>query len=145
MTHEDFALWVDAHVKATGAEARLSDLLWANRHIIDDRWHATYAEMCECTQRLIEKSLVPQFPAEHTNALHRELKQLRAENERREKSKKFQETYATPAVERLEGCEFRGVCCGGKNHPQCQEVQRRWDAMMARERSAKGATRVFGE
>lgn len=138
MTHEDFALWVDAHVKATGGEARLSDLLWANRHIVDERWHATYAEMCECTQRLIEKCLVPQFAAEHTNALHRELRAIRAESERREKSKKFQETYAAPVVERLDGCEFRGVCCGGKDYPRCQETQKRWDALMIQEGLRKG-------
>jgi hypothetical protein len=89
VTHEEFHQWVEGHVKATADDTnavRLTDLLWANRHIIVDQWQATYAEICECTDQMVEAGRVPKFPNQHTNALDQELKLLRAERKARLKT-----------------------------------------------------------
>lgn len=115
MTDAIFGQWVEAHIAATGAEpVRLTELLWANRGAILDHWHATYAELSECTQRLFENGRVPKFPNEHPNALHAELKALRAERERSAKAETFPRRYYAPG--HVEQCDCPN-CNGGELLP----------------------------
>lgn len=105
MTTEQFVEWVSDHCKYTGGNADTADLLVANRGIICSKWGATYAEMCECSQRLIESGRSPKFPNEQMNALHAQLVSLRSErltavrNERR-------------SIEIVSGCDCP-ACNGG--------------------------------
>lgn len=102
MSDRDFGEWVGAHITTTGAEpVRLTELLWANKGTILGRWDATYEELCECTQRLIEGRKVPEFPNGHTNAIGVELFALRAERARRRQT----EYNVTPLDEPIKGCD----------------------------------------
>src|SRR5688572_4516671 len=102
MSEADFDQWVRAHVTTTGAEPqRLTELLHANRHIICDKWRADFADLCICTDRLVEGRRVPEFPNEHTNAIGRELVALRAERLRAEQTR-----YSVADTgERIKGCD----------------------------------------
>ena len=86
MTNEQFTDWVRLHCQCTGAGADTAQILMANCEIILERWHATYAELCECTQRLFQDGRVPKFPADHPNALARELRIYRTERARETES-----------------------------------------------------------
>lgn len=124
MTSAEFGDWIKVHVQATGADpVRLTDLLWANFEIVEGKWHATFAELCECSERLIEAGKVPQFPAEHTNAILKELRWMREERERLRKLEQQREMYA----KRDPRCDCP-ACNGG-------EVKPAWEAAMARLRT----------
>lgn len=86
MDEKEYARWIALYIGATGFtganEDRLNEVLAANRHIFAEL-RATFPELCECTDRLVERAEVPQWPSEHTNALLRELKNLRDERTKR--------------------------------------------------------------
>ena len=116
MTDQAFGDWVNAHVTATGGDpARLTELLWANREVIVTRLAATHAELCECSQRLIEGARVPQFPSEHPNAIVRELRAYRAEQARQHST----ERNVVPMGQRVKGCDCPD-CNGGEILPSYQ-------------------------
>lgn len=118
MTDQAYGEWVNAHVTATGGEpVRLTELLWANREVIVTRLTATYPELCECTQRLIEGARVPQFPSEHPNAIVKELRAYRAELARHESTNR----NVVPAGHRLKGCDCPD-CNGGEVLPSYQRA-----------------------
>jgi hypothetical protein len=104
--------WVSNHIAATGGDAeRLSEVLWANLEIVTRKWHASYEELCECSERLIEAGRVPQFPAEHTNAIWKELCRIRDERERANKNRVQRATYAVthgPQCDCIGCAEARG-------------------------------------
>lgn len=102
MSESDFLQWVKAHVTTTGAESvRLTELLMANRHIICNQWNADFADLCICTDRLVDGGRVPEFPNQHTNALHRELIALRSERTRDAMTR-----YSVSETgERIKGCD----------------------------------------
>ena len=147
MSEDQYALWTSAHILATGAsESQLQPLLAANRDTFA-KLGATYVELCECTQRLFEDGRVPNWPAEHANALVNELKALRAEQRKSFNSGTYGAGYSLreelAQATRKDGCKFMGICCDGKKYPQCQAVQERWDALLAgeREKDARKARR----
>ena len=121
MNDKDFAAWVSAHIAATGAEvARTTEVLWANREGIVSRWRASYAEMCECTQRLFEGGHVPQFPSEHPNALYRELRAMRAEKFRESETRRNSDPMTGP----VRGCDCPS-CNGGEIKPSYEQAMNR--------------------
>lgn len=74
-----FVGWVKHHCEATGADATTARVLLASRHTIVGSWAATAGELGEVTARLVATRRVPQFPAQHTNAIYDALTELRAE------------------------------------------------------------------
>lgn len=74
-----FPEWVQNHCTATGADAKAHAALLANREAFVDRWHATPIELGEVTVRLVERGRVPKFANEHSDAVGRELNELRVE------------------------------------------------------------------
>lgn len=122
MTNEVFGDWVKAHVIATGADPeRVTELLWANRDTIVGKWEATYAELCECSQRLIEQGKVPEYPAGHTNAIKVELDALRRETKRPVRDQAFLERYR--AVGHVPGCDCPD-CNGGEVLPSYDQAKK---------------------
>lgn len=122
MTRELFEQWVNIHITATGAEpVRLAELLWANRDTIIERWHAEYAELCECSERLIERRRVPEFANEHTNAIHRELTALREEQARKKRVDSFRAVHGG----HVQGCDCPH-CNGGEILPSYEAAMDRF-------------------
>lgn len=107
MTDREYDSWVNAHIAATGGDpARIAELLHANRKILTADWRATYAELCECSDRLVSAVRVPQFPSEHTNALLVELRAIRADQQQ-----------AKPRYGKCATCDGSGLAT--IPHPQC--------------------------
>lgn len=79
MTDTEFETWVAHHCEATGADIKPATTLLANRGVFVADWRATAAELAECTRRLVAHRKVPRWANEHTDAVGRELKQLREE------------------------------------------------------------------
>lgn len=98
MTPQEYDDWIKAHIKATGFvdAARLTEMLDANFKIVNEKWNATYAELCEATDSLIEKGRIPNFPVEHMPAILGEIKAIRIEVERVAKTKAQRQAYTTP-------------------------------------------------
>lgn len=122
MTTEQFAEWVKDHCKYTGANADTAALLVANRNVICGRWSATYAEMCECSQRLIESGRSPKFANEQMNALHSELVRLRGERYAAVKSERRESSYVA-------GCDCP-ACNGGEILPAYARAMERYQAQI---------------
>ena len=74
-----FIAWAEEHCEATGGGAETMRVLLANRHIITGPpWSATRDELAEVSARLVRECRVPRWPNEHTDAIGRELRLLRA-------------------------------------------------------------------
>lgn len=121
MNEREYAEWMALHISATGADPpRLSELLAANREIVCECWNASYAEMCECSDRLVEFGRVPQWPDKHTNALKLELDVIRAEPKRLESMRSARERYGGHVA----GCDCP-YCNGGEILPAYAEARER--------------------
>lgn len=75
---DDFAVWVEHHGRATGS-VTVGATLHANRETILGHWRATVYELLEATHRLVAGGRVPNWPAEHVNAIRAEVLAYRAE------------------------------------------------------------------
>ena len=135
MSPEDFKEWVRLHCKHTGGDAATAGILVANIGTINERWNATYAEMCECTQRLIQNGRVPQFPSEHPNALYRELRAMRAEE--------FREESTRRAILPDGKCDCPR-CNGGEILPSYQNALDRLAAYLKKHGSLTGGIGIGG-
>lgn len=134
MSESDFGQWVSAHVTTTGADpVRLTELLWANRHIITEKWKADYPDLCICTDRLVEGRRVPEFPNEHTNAIGRELVALRAERARRAQTTANVDPYEGP----VKGCDCPR-CMPPNGSEQYQRVLIKFGEWLKRNKSLAG-------
>jgi hypothetical protein len=80
MTDQEYQDWMALHIRCTGGNAeQLSEFLAANRWAIIDGWRATFGELCECTDRIVARGALPDWPRDHANVLKIELDALRAE------------------------------------------------------------------
>lgn len=132
MESAEFYEWMERHVRATAASnhtEKLSEILVENEEVIFQQWKATAIELGICTDRLVGGGRIPRFPDGHMNAIKAELDNLRRENARR---KPLLDMLNNPP-DRREECNFMGICCGGVKWPDCQEVQKRWEALMLKE------------
>lgn len=123
MTEELYSQWIDAHVQAAGRgglfDTRLRDLLAANKHNFD-KYNATYAELCECSDRIIGDARVPEYLDQHTNAIIRELRFVREDAARAKRVEQQRDLYA----KRDPRCDCP-ACNGG-------EIKPSWEAAMQR-------------
>ena len=124
MTNDQFQQWVAAHIQATGADSeRVSELLWANSGNINEKWNASYEEMCEASDRLVEFGRVPAFASDHTNALKAELDTIRSDRRRAESQKFQRELYG----QHQRGCDCPS-CNGGNASPAWESARARLHA-----------------
>lgn len=79
MSAEEFDAWAKYHCELTAASAEVGVSLVASSAVFTETWGATYAELCECTVRLLRGLRVPKFANEHAEAVARELMALRSE------------------------------------------------------------------
>jgi hypothetical protein len=134
MTDQEYQDWMALHVRCTGGGVeQLSEFLAANRWAIIDGWRATYGELCECTDRIVARGAIPDWPRDHANCLKIELDALRAE--RRIGSRRYGGgNYDNARPIRADGLDHRPGCpC-----PDCHggEVLPAWEQEVAR-RDAK--------
>lgn len=133
MNESEYAEWMALHISATGADPpRLSEILAANRAIVCVSWNASYAEMCECSDRLVEFGRVPQWPDKHTNALRLELDAIRAEPKRVEAIRTVREMYGGHVA----GCDCP-YCNGGEILPAYAAARERLHAAVKGEKPKK--------
>jgi hypothetical protein len=114
MSDEEFDGWVGYHCELTAANPEAAASLLATRTVFITDWSATYAELSECTVRLLRFLRVPKFANEHAEAVARELMTLRAERN------------ARPAVDYSAPVPSGPLCstCGDTGlvavpHPEC--------------------------
>jgi hypothetical protein len=77
MTSEQFSEWVPIANAALGGGERFADVLSANARVFCEDWSASAFELGECVYRLVSEGRVPQWPNELTNAIHKELAEVR--------------------------------------------------------------------
>ena len=134
MNDEDYSLWVSAHILATGGrEEQLKPFLDANRDAFA-RIGATYAELCECTQRLIERGEIPDWPREHANAVIQELRRYRIERQKTRDRETFPQRYS--AVGHVEKCDCP-QCHGGEILPSYEAARNRLSQYVKESASGK--------
>lgn len=114
MTAMDFEAWVELHCEATAASAEAAVALLANRAIFLNSWQASYAELSECTSRLIAKRRVPKFANEHSDAIGNELHHLRLERTAEARPDHSKAFYVAPRCDLCHGTGFVSV-----PHPEC--------------------------
>lgn len=87
MTTAAFTAWVAVACQVLGGVDRFREVLLANADVFIGDWRATSAELADCLRRLVSLGRVPQWPNEVTNAIRRELFDLRREQrEQREEA-----------------------------------------------------------
>lgn len=74
-----FNEWVGAYCRATGSGEAIRAVLLASRHTFTVQWSADLTELAAVIRRLVDGGRVPAFPTEITNAIRRELNDLRTE------------------------------------------------------------------
>ncbi len=121
MDASDFELWEAAHILATGANGtKLREVMEANRATFTNL-HATYEELNECSQRILDSGEIPDYPDKHIAALMKNLHSLRAEREKR----KGKGTYGGGAysLKHPDGCDCPN-CNGGEVLPSYEAKRR---------------------
>lgn len=114
MDERDFDDWAAKHVLATGANAgQLLPVLEANRHTFANL-NATYEEINECSQMILDSGQIPDWPDKHITALVNNLHSLRAERQKR----KLAGTYGGGlySYKHDDGCDCP-TCNGGEILP----------------------------
>lgn len=97
MDDELFGRWVSDHIAAAGRggemDLRIREMLWANRKVLVDHNHATFAELCECSDRLIGGNRIPEYLDQLASAIVRELRYVREDAARLSKTRDQRVTY----------------------------------------------------
>ena len=132
MTDKDFSDWMAQHVRMTGADLRLNEVLAANRETIEQCWQATYDELVLCTKRMVAGGRVPNYLDRHTNAIFAELHEVRAARQRQQFDREafLRRTYA---IGHVDGCPCP-QCNGGKEKPEYTKARKNLKAWLKRNR-----------
>lgn len=125
MMSDFFNEWLDLYCSGTGSGPAVRAVLLAARHTITVEWGASAAELGECLSRLVAGCRVPAFATEVTNALGRELRELRAERADAGRPDHSDAYYEAPKCELcggtglvtvpLAGCVWQGRIVCAKN------------------------------
>lgn len=111
--------WVTGYCEATGSTQVVGAVLRACRHTLTVEWSATSDELYALIKRLVSGARVPAFPTEVTNAIVRELREMRAESAAARSTAKAVTSVASPACSFCRDTGFVTVPM-----PQCVECPR---------------------